>query len=309
MEKAHELLAAVTRRILLPSVTGGALEIGPPFGDKRARLAGSAVGDEESDRSTGSELHGESRGHASVRELLGGGVLDATEEAVLRRVRRLAPTDASALGPRLDASTVELAALFHDCVAAFHPDISGVFRRSAPRRLLEASIASLVATPGPATVRGALLRHAWLGGLVHFELRRTDLRWWTGSASFIGRAPPARLLAWPDLRRVQRDDRRVELLHLPELFGERGDAGLAELHARAMSAFLAATPLTDLVLAARASPPLVWTAALASLVDLPAGARIARRALALADDGGRHALEAIATAAGGVPDGLRAIVA
>jgi hypothetical protein len=140
---------------------------------------------------------------------------------------------------------------------------------------------------------------------VRFHLVRTEVKWWTGSAKFVGQQPPARLLAWPGVRRVQKLDRSMELMRLPELFeGESSVAALAEPFGAAMAAFFRASPLTDLALAARAQPPFAWTPVMAQLVASRTGARIARRAISLGDDGGRPALEVIASAAGGMPPTL-----
>src|SRR5205823_984679 len=116
-----------------------------------------------------------------------------------------------------------------------------------------------------------------------------------------------RLLAWPEMRRVQRRDRTIEILRLPDLFGDTtaSDATMSELYARAMTLFLAATPLTDLSLAARTSPPFQWTNAHAAFVANDAAARLAHRAIVLARDGGKATFDAIAASAGGVPASLR----
>lgn len=306
MEKPAAIFSEVRRRILVPGVTGGALVIGKPFGRKRAELAARACGDDETHAAQPGE---DDAALAEVREQLSTSLDDSDEadRAVVRRIRRLVAGDVSAVGPRIDGAVVQLAALFHDAVASFHPDMVGVFRASAPKKLLRATVEALAGVPPPATVRGALLRHAWLGDLVKFELVRTEVKWWTGSATFVGKSPPKRLLAWPDIRRVQRRDRTIDLLRLPDLFTDAAvvDPAMSELYARAMTLFLAATPISDLVLAARSVPPFQWTDAHASCVASRAAARLAHRAIALNEDAGKSAFDAIATAAGGVPASLR----
>lgn len=275
-----ETVAEIFRRVLVPAVTGGALSIEKPFGRKAAFDAADIGG-------------------------LGEGAMGEGEEALIRKLRRLSNTDISAITPRIDGGVIALAALFHDLVAAFHPDLPGVFRRDAPAKLLMMTAGAITEVPPPATVRAALLRHAWLGDLPRFSLVRTEVKWWTGGASFVGRTPPPRLLAWPELRRVRRDNRVVELMRLPDLFAERSDAGaLTEMHTRAMGAFLAASPLTDLALAGRLSPPFTWTTAAAQLVANPAGARLARRAIALGEEGGKFARDVIASVAGDAASSL-----
>jgi hypothetical protein len=185
--------------------------------------------------------------------------------------------------------------------------MAGLFRPKAPKRLLQSTVDALTCVLAPSTVRGALLRHVWLGDLVQFELMRTEVKWWTGHATFVGRTPPKRLLAWPDFRRVQRRDRTMEILRLPDLFNDGGaiDATMSELYARAMTLFLAASPITDLALAARTTPPFQWTNAHASFVASSAAARLAHRAIVSSRDGGKSAFDAIAASAGGVPASLR----
>ncbi|MEO7094215.1 MAG: hypothetical protein ABI175_13250 [Polyangiales bacterium] len=278
METPAEIHAEVLRRILVPGVTGGQLEIGKPFGARRAKLAAQAAGS------------------------TGGSALDPAEEAVLRRLRRIAPADIASIGDRIDGAVVELGALFHDLIASFHPDMPGLFRPNAPQKLLGATAKALGDVEQPATVHAAMLRHAWLGELVHFDCVRTEIKWWTGKAAFVGCAPPARLLAWPGARRVQRQDRRVPIMRLPELFegapARDVTALLGELHARAVNAFLAASPITDLALAGRLAPTFGFLPSHARFLASPAGARIARRAIALGEDGGKPAFEAIASASG-----------
>jgi hypothetical protein len=305
MEKPAAIYAEIRERILVPGVTGGTLVIGKPFGKKRARLAATAAGDEEAPLTPEGESLAASA--AQVRASTASAGLDEADEAVVRRLRRLVAADAAALGPRIDGAVVELAALLHDAVAAFHPDMAGLFRPKAPKRLLQATVDALVTVHAPATVRGALLRHVWLGDLVQFELMRTEVKWWTGRATFVGRTPPKRLLAWPDVRRVQRRDRTMEILRLPELFADASaaDATMNELYARAMTLFLQATPITDLALAARGAPPFQWSNAHASFVANGAAARLAHRAIVLSRDGGKSAFDAIAASAGGVPASLR----
>lgn len=303
MDKPSTIFAEIRARILAPGVTGGTLVIGRPFGKRRAHLAAQACGDLETHEARAGE---DDAALAEVRAMLTSAPLDEADEAVVRRMRRLVAADVASFGPRIEGAVVELAALLHDAVAAYHPDMAGLFRPNAPKRLLRATVDALANVPPPATVRGALLRHAWLGELVKFELVRTEVKWWTGSATFVGRTPPKRLLAWPEVRRVRRHDRTVEILRLPELFADVGaDPALTELYTRAMSAFLAATPVTDLVLAARSFPPFEWTNAHASCVASRAAARLAHRAILLNEDAGKAAFDAISAAAGGVPASLR----
>jgi hypothetical protein len=287
------VVEAIFRRVLVPAVTGRALVIERPFGKKNAIAAGEVFG------FTTTKEEGE------IEKYLGPATLGDGEEALLRRIRRLAAIDTVAVGPRIEGGVLAVGALFHDLIAAYHPDLPGLFRRDARRQLLEATAEALESIPPPETVRAAIVRHAWLGDLPRVALARTEVRWWVGGASFVGREPPKRLLAWPDVRRVRTDTRSVEMLRVLELFADRPEvAGLAELHARAFAAFFAASPLTDLALAGRISPPFAWSPSIARVVASPAGARVARRAIGLGEEKGKFAREVITATAGEAANAL-----
>ena len=277
MKTAAQIYGEIVRRVLAPAVASGPIVLGRPFGPRRARLAAEAFGESSAESI------------ALTREI-GEGI----EQALVERVRRFSPMDAGALGSGLDGPTIALAAHLHDAMAAFHPDLAGLFRGSARTEVIELAIEAMVAMPPPSTVREALLRHAWLGTLPRFTLSRVDVSWWTGHDTFYGQEPPARLLAWPEVRKVVRAERKVPALRLPELFDARVSNALAEPFARALAAFFAASPLTDLAFAGRLAPPFTWTTATRTLVATKAGNRLARRVIASSEEGGRFAREAIA---------------
>jgi hypothetical protein len=104
-------------------------------------------------------------------------------------------------------------------------------------------------------------------------VHRVDLKlsWWTGSARFQGTKPPARLTAWPGLRRV-REERTVARLH-EILSAEDADTRVA-------LAILRASPLTDLDDPARPWPIFDWTRVAFLLEDLELARAIAYRWLA-----------------------------
>jgi hypothetical protein len=110
-----------------------------------------------------------------------------------------------------------------------------------------------------------------------FEIARTDTKvsWWTGSSTFLGTEPPARLTAWPELRRVHIDKTPRPLLDLPAVGGHVTSDRFAE----ALQAFLRKTPLTDLATCRRAAPELRFTDEALGLVASRAGRTLALRAL------------------------------
>ncbi len=288
METPAATLAEVLDRVLRPLSLGAPLQIGRPIGPTRARAAAEAVPsreDEPHERELASSLVSSS--------------LDAAEHAVLARIRRISPMDLATVGPLLTREVVWLAALAHDAVASMHPDLEGWFSARARARLLALTAKALDEVPPPLTVRGALLRHGWLGALPRWRCSRREVRWWTGHATFVGKPPPPRLLAWPEARRVRVETTTVPIAELAKLYPDRPEiSALAPYFESVIARLYARSPISDLADAARAGPPFGWSEAATSLVSSAAGARLARRAIALGPDAGRAALEVIAAVGG-----------
>jgi hypothetical protein len=234
-----------------PLVVGGTVSPGKPFGGKGAL----AIGD-----------------HRQPSDV---DLLSRTELARVRIARRLAPIDT--LDPAPTGNEWALAAVLHDMVQSTHPDFDAVFRRSGPKRILEVVEKTLERIPPPANVGDALSRHTWFSRM--FELARTDidLRWWTGSERFLGTAPPKRLLAWPELRRVTETRTPRPLMDLPA----SGSAVDLQRFTSVTEAFLRKSPLTDVATATRSAPAFAWTHENLSLTSTRSGRTIASRALAL----------------------------
>jgi hypothetical protein len=249
-------LGAVAHRLfddfLAPLVLGGEVKPGRPIG-ARAALA---VGRE--------------------RVLVDIDRVAHVELARTRVARKLAPID------RIDGPTEAewaLGATLHDIVQATHPGFDAVFRRGAPMRLLELAHETLERVPPPKTVGEALARHTWFARM--FEMVRTDtvVRWWVGSRTFLGIAPPARLSSWPELRRVHVERSLRTVMDLPEA----GAAMDLVQFAGALTRFLAKTPLTDLATCGRSAPTFTWNRESLGFVGTEAGRTLATRALARAD--------------------------
>jgi hypothetical protein len=192
--------------------------------------------------------------------------------ARVRIARRLAPVDR--LGPLRAAEWAVLAAL-HDLVQSTHPDLKGTFRTSAPKNVVDLVDKTLERVPPPPTVQAALSRHTLLSRM--FEIARTDttISWWVGSSTFLGKEPPSRLLAWPELRRVNVVKTPRSLMDLPAF----GGGVRADSFEKSIGMVLTKTPLTDLATAGRASPRFSWTAEALALVGTRAGRTLALRAL------------------------------
>jgi hypothetical protein len=234
---------------LAPLVLGGTMRPIKAFGGKRAL----AIGDR-----TPSDLDALSR----------------TQLARVRIARKLAPVDR--FEPAPTGAEWALAAMLHDLVQATHPGFDAVFRRSGPARILTVIDKTLERVPPARTAGEALSRHTWLSRM--FELARTDVevKWWTGSETFLGEDPPARLTAWPELRRVHQTRTPRPLMDLPAA-GSAVDAARFTL---VVEALLTRTPLTDLATLDRKTPPFTWRHETLTLCATPAGRTIVLRALA-----------------------------
>ena len=234
---------------MAPLVVGGELKPGKPIGAKTALALG---GRQPSD-------------------------IDTVGKVGLARVRLARKIVAVALfDPAPSPEEWALGAALHDIVQAAHPGFDGAFRRKSPRRLLHVVDKLLEQIPPPASARAALSRHTWFSRL--FEITRTDvtLRWWTGSATFLGEDPPTRLTAWPELRRVNQTRTPHPLMDLPS----SGSAADPSQFTGAIEAMLVRSPLTDIATCTRSSPTFVWTQSSLSFIATRAGRTLALRALA-----------------------------
>jgi hypothetical protein len=234
---------------LAPLVLGGVMQPTKAFGGKNALLIGER---------TPSDVDALSR----------------SQLARVRIARRLAPIDR--FEPAPNGHEWAIAATLHDLVMATHPGFNAVFRRSGPMRILSVIEKTLERVPPPLSVGDALSRHTWFSRL--FELARTDVevKWWTGSETFLGEDPPARLTAWPELRRVQQTRTPRPLMDLPT------SGGTVDIHrfTSVVEMILTRTPLTDLATINRTSPPFAWRHETLALCATNAGRTVIHRAFA-----------------------------
>jgi hypothetical protein len=200
--------------------------------------------------------------------------LSRTQLARVRIARKLAPIDR--FEPAPTPHEWALAAMLHDLVQATHPGFNAVFRRGGPLRIMSVIEKTLARVPPPRTAGDALSRHTWLSRM--FELARTDVevKWWTGSETFLGEEPPARLTAWPEIRRVQQTRTPRPLMDLPTSGGAVDTSRFASV----VEALLSRTPLTDLATIDRAAPLFAWRHETLTLCATNAGRTVILRALA-----------------------------
>jgi hypothetical protein len=248
-EKPVAIADRLFRDFLAPLVLGGEMRPGRPIGGKNALGLGpfSDVIDKE--------------------------LLAHVDLARIRLARHLAPIDH--VEPPSPAEWA-LAAGLHDLVQSAHPDLTGVFRGRAPARLVQVVTLTGERIAAPATVGEALARHTWFARALEITRTDTSVSFWVGKRSFLGKDPPSRLLAWPELRRVHIDKTPHPLVELPSAGGHVQPTEFAA----GVGAWLRKTPLTDLATCARVAPAFSWSPETLALVSTRAGRTLALRALA-----------------------------
>lgn len=247
-EAIAERLAELQVNVLAPLVLGGSLRPVRPFGVRLSLLLGQGVPALDPD-------------------------LCSRIDVVRVRVARLiAPVDAL---PDLTSADWALVAALNDLLQLTNHELAGPLTRSRYPRLL-ASVRDLCElVPAPPDVATALSRHATFARVLDCFRTDSHVSWWTGSASFRGQRPPARLLLWRRLRNVEVETRRVGLAEMAQ-----GISGLSpEDYADALALFLTRTPLTDLATATRRSPPFAWSASTLAIVASPPGRTLAYRVM------------------------------
>jgi hypothetical protein len=193
------------------------------------------------------------------------------EHARVHRARTLVPIDE--LGPPTGDEWA-LAAALHDVAQSANPAFDAPLRRGAAARIMALAGETIRRVAPPANLREALSRHAWLARMLEIARTDTTVSWWSGSRVFLGVEPPARLRAWPELRRVSVSRAPRPLLDLEPLAIDR-----TQLVA-AVAGILSRSPLTDLATCARHVPAFAWTETILALLRTPAGRALAMRVLA-----------------------------
>ncbi len=106
-----------------------------------------------------------------------------------------------AAAPPLDEATLRLGVAVHNLLALGHPGLLG--RRGAAHCRRIAGETEPIADVGPPpTAEEAVRRHSLLSRLGDIARTEHTVQTWVGRRRFVGRRPPARVLALPRLRRV-----------------------------------------------------------------------------------------------------------
>ncbi|HEY4117125.1 MAG TPA: hypothetical protein VGM56_04695 [Byssovorax sp.] len=268
-DELAERFEELAEHVLGPLVLGGELHLTRPFGATLALK------------------------FAKGRELANLELRLALDVARVRRARLLAPVDT--VKP-VDASSFALVAALNDLLQATNHELAGPLTRGRHRRLVANVVAVCERVPPPRDVGSALARHATFARTLDVVRTDSTVAWWTGSARFRGQPAPPRLLAWPSLRQVTVDSRKVTLGSMAAGIG----ALSADEFEAALALWLTRSPLTDIATATRATPQFAWSASTLALIAVAPGRSLAYRAMARQP--GPAAMAVLARAAKGIPD-------
>jgi hypothetical protein len=197
--------------------------------------------------------------------------------------------------PELDSDSIRLAAAVQALLFLSHPAIHAASVRKSRLKALAHWAAETATLQEPSGVRALVERHSMLHHL--FDLARDDVRvsFWVGKREFRGSEPPARLLKWPELRRVREERWRTPFV--TEAVADPGQRAI-------VAALLSASPLTDLLEPARLDPS-IELSPLARFIREPVIARaVADRwlSIGLTQIAGPFAAALIALCSGKLPE-------
>jgi hypothetical protein len=249
------VLRPFVSRFLLPLVKGGSLHVGRPL-DLAAVQALAEV------FAAPLELRGDRLGPAEL--------VAASELGFLRgRTARVLLLDAPP--PPLDEETLRLGAALHDVLLLTHPSL-GTDPADRTRQRIAETAEVLAALGPPPSALVAVRRHSLLARLSEIVQPERVVTHWLGRHRFVGRTPPARLLALPRLRRVRMEETRRSWLR---------EVGIAAIARPAWHGLLAANPLGEALDPLRLEPPLSFARILPVLRFPPLARAVASRLLDL----------------------------
>jgi hypothetical protein len=247
-----ETLQALWSGIFSPLVLGGQLMPLRPIGPRRAWVI------------------------ARASQTLGACEMSWVDTARVRQARRLCPVDSIQSPSRAQWA---MAAALNDLLQSTNSALDGMLSRRSPT-LLKHVETCLDAIAPPPTVREAVSRHASFARLLEIQRTDTHVTWWCGSSQFRGRQPPARLLKWKRLRRVNTEEANVKL---PEM--ATATSLDATLFLDTLGKLIKLSPLTDLATASRSQPRFQWSESTLALLTSGPGRILAARALRQQDAG------------------------
>ena len=149
--------------------------------------------------------------------------------------------------PRLDVAALRLGVALHDLLFLLHPAASGAMVRDKRVKQVAEHAAEAARLPPTVDADDLVARHSVLRAFP--GMGRTDVRvsFWAGRQEFHGEEPPARLLAWPKIRKVRQERWRASCFV---------EAAAHPLGNPVVRALLDGSPLTDLLHPVRIEPKL-----------------------------------------------------
>ncbi|HEX2656948.1 MAG TPA: hypothetical protein VHU40_01695 [Polyangia bacterium] len=166
--------------------------------------------------------------------------------------------------PRLDEATWRLGGAVHNLLALAHPTIARGVGADARLERIAAEATALAALGSPRTLVETLERHSLVARLGEIVRLDRSVRYWLGRQTFIGRAPPSRVLALPRIRAVKVETARRAWLR---------DIGVPATARPAFLALTEASPLAEALDPLRLDPPPAW-GRLLSVLKFPALSRL-----------------------------------
>lgn len=220
-------------RFLLPLVKGGPLHVGRPLGPRAVAVMVEAW------------RPGARRGFSSIAEIA---EQDAIAELTRLRVARARALLFGAAAPPLDEVSLRLGVAVHNLLALGHPGLGGRAGDRRQQRIVESTL-PIAEVGAPPSAEEAVRRHSLLARLGEITRSEHTVEYWAGRRQFIGRAPPARLLALAGLR-------RVTTTSLRRLWFK--EVGVPAPAVPVWNAVHSASPLGEALDPLRLEPPLAW---------------------------------------------------
>ena len=165
------------------------------------------------------------------------------------RRRALLPLVSVPPASPLDEETWRLGAAVHDLLTLGHPRIGTGPGAEARIERVAAAATALAELGAPATLERTLVRHSLVARLPDAVRFDHTVRFWLGRRTFVGRTPPARILALPRLRGVTVESVRRGWLR---------EVGVLAAARPAFAALTEASPLGEALDPLRLDPAWSW---------------------------------------------------
>jgi hypothetical protein len=219
-------------RFLLPLVKGGTIHVGRALGPRALAVMAAAY----------------QPGRRRVLSLEDMAEEDAVAELARLRHGRARALLQGASPPPLDESALRLGVATHNLLALAHPALEGRGLERRQERIVAVTLPIAELGP-PASAEEVVRRHSLLARLGEITRTEHTVEYWAGRRRYVGRLPPAHLLALPRMRGVRTSSQRR--LWLKEI-------GVPAC-ARALWATLQrASPLGEALDPLRLEPPPAW---------------------------------------------------